>query len=767
MMEIKEGLELDILVSQMSSYCDFSLGKNHLESIQPTFDKLIIKRDNQRIKEALQLTYKYGPMPFNGFKDINKSLQFALKNKTLTSYECVNIIDHLRGIIDINNYFKDYSIEYSALNELVSSLFYDDKLYKYLTNIFNEYSEVKDSASNELSSLRIKLKRIENEISILTEKYKKDNASSLVDGIVSTRNDRVVLLVRNSDKNTLGGFVYGESASGQAVYLEPPVFIEINNRKLSLKSQEKEEVERILVECTNKIKEVATYLIYNLQTVAILDSLFARSIWGKHNDCTIGELVDDNQLYLLKARHPLIDPKKVVANSYKIIEPHKVLLITGPNTGGKTVSLKIIGLMVLMTYCGMPITVMEAKIPFFDNIFIDIGDDQSVVTSLSTFSTHLSRLAKITSEATNNSLVLLDEIGSGTDPKEGESLAIAVLNELRERKCMIVATTHYGRLKSYGKKHNDILVAMVQFDVEKLMPTYKFIEGITGQSNAFDIALRYGLDPKIIKNAKFLKEQSKSVEDNLIEKLEKQLLLNEALSQDLKQKSLDLDKEKEKYIKLNDDIQSKKEEYLNEAKEHAKEYFEEKAIEADNIIKELKNVKNVKPHEIINIKKKLEIEEDINNEIENNNRSFKVGDTVLIKSNNQIGKIISINKKQVNLEVRGISIKSKLSNIKHTDRVIKDPVDNFTFVNTKKITETNFECNLIGKRVEEALQEMDKFLDNAKFSRLPMVRIIHGDGTGALRKAVHERLRNNKDIMEFRLGMPNEGGTGATVVTFR
>ena len=764
-MEIKERLELDILIAQMSSYCAFSLGKSHLENITPSFDKLIIKRDNKRISEALDCTYKFGSMPFNGFKDTTESLQFCLKNKILTSYECLNIIEHLRGINDINAFFKDKSEMYESLYELVSSLFYDDNLYKYLLSIFNEYGEVKDSASKELSEIRHKLRKIENDIASLTEKFKRENGSKLVDGIVSSRNDRVVLLVKNSDKNSLGGFVYGESASGQAVYLEPPAFIEINNKKLNLKSSEAEEIEKILTEVSQRIKEVATFLLYNLDTVSLLDSLFARAQWGKFNDCTIGKLSDDQDLFIKKARHPLIDKKKVVSNTYRIENPHKVLLITGPNTGGKTVSLKIIGLMVLMTYSGMPISVEEATIPFFDKLFIDIGDEQSVVSSLSTFSAHLSNLANVCNNATSKSLVLLDELGSGTDPKEGESLAIAVLNELRERKCMIVATTHYGRLKSYGKKHDDILVAMVQFDIEKLEPTYKFIEGLTGQSNAFDIALKFGLNPRIIKNAKFLKDQGKSLEDELIEKLEKQLLVNKNLELSLNEKLSENTKLEKHLSKLKEELEDKKESYLEEAKFEADLYLEEKMNEANKIISELRSSgTNIKYHEALQIKKKLEPkEEKIIEPIIT--KEFLVGDNVIIKSNNQFGVITNINKKQATVDVRGISIVVKISNLKHTDRKITKPKEKNTFVNTFKITETKFECNLIGLRVDEALNELDKFLDDAKFSRLPMVRIVHGDGTGALRKAVHERLRNDSSVKEFRLGMPNEGGTGATIVT--
>ncbi len=764
MRENEKRLDLDILVAQMSSYCAFSLGKEYLLNLEPSFNKLIIKRDLAIMKEALELTIKYNEMPFNGFRDIKNALYNTLKDRIITTNDCMNVISHLEGIKAIFEYFKDYKEEYINLDELVSSIFYDKKFLDFLNGIFNEYGEIKDSATVELSSIRNKLRKLEGEIYSTSERFKKDYANRLVDGIITTRDNRVVVLAKNSDKNTIGGFIHGESASGQAAYVEPPIFIELNNKKISLLSQEEAEIEKILWDCSREIKKYADYILANLETVAILDSFFARALWGKNNECTTADLVSEKNIIIKKARHPLIDKNKVVSNSYNIKNPHNVLLITGPNTGGKSVSLKIIGLMVLMSYSGMPIPCEEATIPFFDKLFIDIGDEQSVVESLSTFSSHLSKLAEICDNATSKSLVLLDELGSGTDPKEGESLAIAILNELRERKCMIVATTHYGRLKSYGKKHDDILVASVEFDLQSLSPTYRFIEGITGQSNAFDIASRYGLSDKIIKYAKFLKEQNKSSEENLMEKLEKQLLEANELKDRLESELLEAQKAKEDALKLKEALENKKEEFIENAKLEAELYLEEKREEADYIIAELrKQVKNnVKYHEALSIKKQLDAEE---NTFVDDTDSFKVGDTVLIKSSNQVGIITNIKKNQVSIDVRGINIVSKIGNLKHSNVKINKPIIK-TSVNSFKITEAKLECNLIGKTVEEALIILDKFLDNAKFAKMPMVRIIHGDGSGALRKAVHDRLRIDKSIKEFRLGMPNEGGSGATVVSF-
>ncbi len=371
-------------------------------------------------------------------------------------------------------------------------------------------------------------------------------------------------------------------------------------------------------------------------------------------------------------------------------DPKRILLITGPNTGGKTVSMKVIGLFVLMTYVGIPVTAESAVIPFFDNVFVDIGDDQSVVESLSSFSAHIKKQAEIIRSATENSLVLMDEVGSGTDPKEGESLAISILNYLRDVKATCVATTHYGRLKAYGKRHDDIMVASVQFDQEKLEPTYRFIEGLTGQSNAFEIAERYGLPKSIIKYASFLKEQAKSQEDILIERLETQLNETTLKNDELSKKIAEVKALQESLVKERNQLLKEKDEWHKNAQAEANQYIEEA--------------------QHIHVKK---------NQIRPSSH------------------VIPKTKTNTSVHIRSHNIYASMS----------------------------LECNLIGMRVDEGIEKMKDYMDQAKIHGLKSLRIIHGDGTGKLRKAVHERLRNDKSVKEFRLGMPQEGGTGATVVT--
>jgi len=513
-MSVETSLELNVILEQVEKYCSFSMGKEKVQNTVPSFEKLIIQRDHSLMKEALEAVVHYGEMPFGGITDIREILINADKGRILSGSECLSEIRLIQGIQGIVNYEKTISeVEHKNLQELIDTLTVHRKTEQYLSRCLNEYGEVTDNASAELHGIRSALRHAESEITSAANRFVASHADQVVDSIVTYRSGRAVILVKASDKNTFGGMVYGDSASGQASYIEPASLIGPNNRRQELAEKEKEEIHRILNECSKEIRAVAKEEIANLDTCAILDAVFAKALWGREHNACAAVLTNEKEIYFKKARHPLIDPQKVVANDYHLASPQKVLLITGPNTGGKTVSLKVIGLFVLMTYCGMPVTCDEAVLPFFDRVFADIGDDQSVVSSLSSFSAHISKQAEVAKEATADSLVLLDEVGSGTDPKEGEALAIAVLNELRKCGCMTICTTHYDRLKLYGKRHADVLLASVQFDMEKLVPTYRYVEGLTGQSNAFEVAEKYGLPDPIIKYARFLKDQAKTEED--------------------------------------------------------------------------------------------------------------------------------------------------------------------------------------------------------------------------------------------------------------
>ncbi|MCR5794724.1 MAG: endonuclease MutS2 [Solobacterium sp.] len=771
-MSTAASLELPLIKEQIRTYCSFSAGQKRIEELEPVFDRLLIRHDLACTKEALEAVVHYGTMPFYGIRDIADILKGAQRGRVLNGNELVNVMHFISGVRSVLAYEKTLTdVAHPELKMLTDCLVVHEYTYRVLSRCLNDYGEVMDSASPELRSIRAALRRADNDIAAAAAKFTAAHSDSVVDKIITYRGGRAVILVRSQDKNAFGGLVYGESASGQAAYVEPAALIGVNNRKQELINREREEVERILAACSSEVEKTAAEELANLETCALLDEIFAKAQWGfAHNACT-AVLSEQKMIELKKARHPLIDEKKVVANDYTLKEPHTTLLITGPNTGGKTVSLKIIGLFVCMSYCGIPVTCDEAVIPFFDKVYADIGDDQSVAESLSNFSAHIRKQADILTNATGSSLVLLDEIGSGTDPREGESLAIAILNELRERKCMTIATTHYSRLKAYGKRHPDILVASVAFDMEKLEPTYKYMEGITGQSNALAVASRYGLPSSVIKYASFLKNQSKTEEDELIEKLEAQLqeteVRNEKLGREIEEnRKLKAELEKEKLR-----FEEEKDSFRAEAQKEADKYIEKAKREAEAVLKEMRRLQaGGKYHEVLEASKQLKKAEETPQIIEDTeDRDFRVGDAVQLRGSNQVCEILSIGKKDIRIDMNGREMRVKRSQIIPSRHVIvkKKPLQEVRIASASVFDTMPMECNLIGMHVDEAMDKMTSYLDQAKIHGLKSCRIIHGDGSGALRKAAHEVLKKDKSVKEFHLGMLQEGGSGATVVILK
>ncbi len=773
-MNSEHSLELHVILAQMEKLCAFSLGKKRIRECHPSFEPLIIRRQNAMIKEALEAVRKYDTMPFAGIRDIGEALENASKSMVLTAADILNVMHFIQGIRGIKTYQKSLEeCSHEHLDDLLDTLTVHTKCENFLKRCINEYGEVIDNATPELAQVRNSLRRIDGEIAETARKFLAAHHDSVVDSIITYRGGRAVVLLRASDKNSFGGMIHGDSASGQASYVEPASFVAVNNRKQELLNRQDEEVQRVLRMCSNEIAAIANEELANLETCAILDELFAKARWGCSREACAAVLSEESVLKLERARHPLIDPAKVVANNYHIADPCRILLITGPNTGGKTVSMKVIGLSVLMTYAGMPVTCDEAVIPFFDQIFVDIGDDQSVVSSLSSFSSHIQKQAEMCRKATENSLILLDEVGSGTDPREGEALAIAILNELRERHCMTVATTHYGRLKAYGRRHDDIKVASVEFDMKKLAPTYRYMEGTTGQSNALEVAERYGLPASIIKYARFLKDQSRSEEDKLIERLEKEVSENEHLKEELERK-LQSAKELEARLKKEENRLAREKDRLKDKYEkEAQEYLEGVRQEADAILAEIRQRPDVKYHELIGIRHEIdglgeksapvqEVSED---------HEYHVGDAVELRDNDQVCEVVKIGRKDLTILMNGREIRVKKNQIRPSAHIIpkmkKQPSAVIRIADHNMFSSMPLECNLIGMRVDEAMDAMDDYMDKAKLHGLKTFRIIHGDGTGRLRKAVHERLKNNSAVREYRLGMPQEGGTGATVVVLK
>lgn len=763
-----EALELPLIFEQVAKQCAFSLGRAAILNLVPSFDELYVKRELRRTQEALNMVIRYGDMPFGAIRDISESVTIAKKDMTLSAAELRRIADGIRAIAAIIKYMKASEIETPELDELITAFADTGKLANEIESCISVNDEVLDGASSDLRSIRRAIQTLQAQISSQVQKFISANGSKLTDTITAVRNERICVLVKISEKNSISGFIHGESASGQTAYVEPECLLQLNNRLQSLHSQEHDEVNRILFGLSQLVKEDSASLLANLDTCAVLDALFAKAKWGKQVQGCVGVITSNkDRLYLKAARHPLIDPEQVVANTYEIAMPHRTLLITGSNTGGKTVTLKTIGLFAAMTMCGLPLPAEEAEIPLYDDIYVDIGDDQSIVESLSTFSSHLSKLAMICRHATGTSLVLLDELGSGTDPKEGESLAIAILDELRERGCTLIATTHFSQVKTYGAKCDDVLLSCVEFDVEAMRPTYRYIAGLSGQSNAFEIARRFHLKESIIERARAYKEANRTDQEGLMEKLEEALLQAEhdktqlaRMKADAQQLQLELNNERRK-------LQSERVRILEKAEQHAEELIESTQAEGEEIIARLKAMSaDVKPHELTAVKTELNaLRKEREPEPSSIKENFAVGDYVQLLKHGYFGEIIAVQKEKATVLSNGLKMQVKLSELTHANR----PVMKKTKTSYSKAIHQSFplELNLLGMYVDEALPVIDKYLDNAILAKVSVVRIIHGNGTGALRKGVHQFLKHHARVEAFRMGGEGEGGLGATVVTLK
>jgi len=766
-MENYHGLELNAIKKIVSSYASFDLSKNYIMSEEVTYSTLLIDKNNQRSKEALQSVVKHGPMPFYGIKDISYLLNLTLKDGVLKANDLFQVLRHLECVNGVISFESKIENEHEEIANLVSTLEGADQLQSIIAKSISSYGEVLDDASSDLKYCRKQLNQTDAKLRSVANEFVSKYASKLQEKTISIRDNRLCVLVKSSDKNSFGGYIHGDSASGMASYVEPNAFVALNNKVNSLRYKERDEIDKVLRNLSILVKEKADLLMANLETLTILDVIYAKAMFGYQRNGVVAELNNNNLLKLKSCRHPLIADEDVVSNNYNMESNISTIMITGPNTGGKTVSLKVIGLAVLMTYLGIPVLADEASICYFDRVYEDITDDQSIIESLSTFSSHLKKQAEILSNATSKSLVILDEIGSGTDPLEGAALAIAILDELRRRKCKTIITTHLGKLKNYAKSYNDILIASVQFDSEKLMPTYRYIEGLSGQSNALDIALRFGLNARVVEAAMKLREEDVTTSDELIEKLEIQILENQQLKDNLVFEKKEIEKLKVEIEKEKNRIQNEHEIYVKKLNRKSEIEIDKLKNEAIDLLDEVKNLhKNANLADIAKIKSKINVL-DMKNEEEYDNHDMvlKVGDLAEMRNSLQVVKIVSINKKKAIVSLNGINVSTKLNNLKPTTRKISKEVKKARRDMT--IQSFNTELNVIGCRSDEALNQVSEFIDRAILNRAKLIRIVHCVGSGILRKMIHRYLKQNKYVESFRIADANAGGSGATEVILK
>jgi DNA mismatch repair protein MutS2 len=595
----------------------------------------------------------------------------------------------------------------------------------------------------------------------------------LSDTLIVTRNNHLCVGVKVEFKNVFKGIIMDYSQSGQTVYMEPMACAEIQARLNNLKFEENQEEIKILQKLTGQIGMFDNELNESLNNITYLDLISAKALFAVKYNCFKPNINENQNVKLINARHPLIDQSKVVPISIELGSNYKGIIITGPNTGGKTVALKTVGLLTLMTQSGLLIPAdPESDINIFDKVFADIGDEQSIEQSLSTFSSHMTRIINIIDNVSLNSLVLFDELGSGTDPKEGSSLAIAIIKFLLERNSRIIITSHYLELKEFAYNNGDLLNASVEFDIKTLKPTYRLLLGTPGKSNALEIAKRLGLDKRVINYAL---EEIRSSDNNvniLIDKLETQgYELNEKIKyyNNLINEQKNIVNEYQNKMNI---ISKKEEEILNLAKKKGEEYLLEVQVKADDLIKQIENAKsNITTPELADIKHQVNTltKGNLNSELEEHD--INVDDIVLIKAYNQEGLVLSINKNKYKVQMNNLTLdfkKEELKYVRKNEKKKEDKKKKYNVSITSNVKkEGKMQLDLRGVRYEDVYDMIDKFIDNAILSNISQVSIVHGYGTGAVRKAVQEYIRKSSVIKSSRYGKEGEGLMGVTVCTLK
>lgn len=778
-------LEFEKIIEQLKGHASSSLGLEKIESLRPSIDFAEVERWQAETDEGAKVIRLRGNVPFGGIHDVRTALKRSKIGGNLNASELLDISETIRGGRRLQTFIEkmvEDEIELPLLQGYINQLSPAGDLEKAIRNCIDEYGEILDSASPALQSIRRQIKTSESKVREKLEGMTRsaNTRKMLSDAVVTIRNDRYVLPVKQEYRGNFGGIVHDQSSSGATLFIEPGSIVEINNRLREAKLKEAKEIEKILAELTAETAEMADSLLHNVKMLQEIEFIFAKSRYANQLKATRPVVGTDGYLQLKKARHPLIPEIEAVPIDVELGEAYSSLIITGPNTGGKTVTLKTIGLLTLMVQAGLQIPVEEgSRATIFQSVFADIGDEQSIEQNLSTFSSHMTNIIEILKKVDHNSLVLFDELGAGTDPQEGAALAIAILDHVYNFGARVVATTHYSELKAYAYEREGILNASVEFDVETLKPTYRLLIGIPGRSNAFDISSRLGMEAKLIEAARKHVSSDTNKVDNMIASLEsnqkkaenerreaeKILRETEALRGDLEKKVTALERERETVLK--------------EADRKAKQAVASAKREAEAIIEELREAQkhgaSVKDHELIEARRRLEGAapdlmdngKTLKGSGMRKKRSYQPGDEVKVESLNQKGHIVE--KLAENEYVVQLGIMKM--NVKPDDLVPmksqKAEPDHHLVSVRGASSHVKTELDLRGTRYEDAMEKVEKYLDDALLAGYHQVSIIHGKGTGALRKGVAKLLKSHSRVKGSRMGTSGEGGSGVTVVQLK
>ena len=782
--KIIEKLEYNRIIKQLSDLAITAPAKEQAVTLMPSSNFDEVKKSIDQTRVLSNILRVKGPMPITDFKDVRASLKRLKVKANLNGEELGNIFLILSLAKDVSQFTADLEereIDTRPIEKTLKNLAIPEDLFKKLNQAIEYDGTVKDTASSKLMQLRHDIQSNETDIKNHMNDYiSGKHTQYLSENIVTIRDGRYVLPVKQEYKNKFGGVVHDQSASGQTLFVEPQAVLVLNNRQQNLMAQERQEIHRILIELSELAGMYQKEIKNNAAALTQLDFLSAKSKLAKAMKATEPVLNQDHVIKLRKARHPLIDPKKVVPNNIELGTSFDTMLITGPNTGGKTITLKTLGLLQLMAQAGLFITAEEgSQLTVFNEIYADIGDEQSIEQSLSTFSSHMDQIIKIMKDVTEDDLVLIDELGAGTDPEEGASLAIAILDDLRGAQAKIAITTHYPELKLYGYNRARTTNASMEFDLKKLAPTYRLRIGIPGQSNAFAIAHQLGMNEAVVDKARSLMNDEDSDINKMIERLTKQTKAAEQLHETLKQnvdQSITLKRQLQNGLDwYNQQVQKQ----LEKAQEKADEMLAKKRQKADKIINDLEEQRRaggqVRTNKVIEAKGALNKLERENQNLAQNKvlqrekrrHDVSIGDTVKVLSYGQQGVItkkLADHEFEVQIGILKVKVTDRDVEKISTQAVPKKAERAVRSSRGLRSTRASSELDLRGQRYEEALTNLDRYIDSSLLAGLNTVTIIHGIGTGAIRNGVQQYLKRNRHVKSYSYAPANQGGTGATIV---
>ena len=774
----QKKINLDLVLKDVEKYCFSELSFEKIKNLEyiTNFDKLVeVHKENE---EGYDLLRKYP----NEFKlkifDYNSSVKKAKIDSVLSEKELFYI---LRNIITYDRFSRRFEniklhehSNYPSLTKYVVKLDDFSDLERYLDRIIDEDGYIRPDASLELKNIKVNISKLKNKSDQILKNILRSNVKKLTEAIVTKRNDRDVILVKPEYKNDFGGIIHDESASGNTFYVEPKENVEINNEIGILKRKEKEEILRILKEASEVIKEKADELINSLWNFSQIEFIFSKMNFCARNGFIKQNIVNSQELNLKKAYNPLIDKDVVVKNDVILDNKGNSLIITGPNTGGKTVILKTVGLCVYLSHLGFYIPALEeSTVGFFEDVFVDVGDEQSIENNLSTFSSHMTNIINILNKTNNKSLILLDELCSGTDPSEGAVLSIALLEKFKKMNATILCTTHYPEIKNYCFESEYYKNSSMEFDFEKLKPTYRFIIGLPGKSNAINISAKLGLEQSIIDEAISLLEVNTKENNLFIDKLSESIreydykleYINKTLDEidDVKQT---LDTNLQKYEEYRESL-------YNDLSVELNREIEEKKAEMIEIYKEFKDSSSLKQHEVNELlhtmdrsKNNIKFHKKLQNQPKFDNSEIRVGDDVLVLSYNQRATVLEISGNTLQIKMGAMKLNIKKKEVRKID---SEPEVTTRYVSTSSVSskKVGIDINVIGLNTEEAIREIEDYMDKVILQGYDTFTIIHGLGSGILRKNIGEYLKNNRYVASYRTGGQNEGGMGATVVEMK